>query len=189
MILIVLSLTGFSVAVERLAIEPFDYETRIHGTIAAELGRLVVAECRSREESAELEIVFVRLAAQDGAAGPPIVYLAGGPGGSGIRAGQGGRYRLFDALRSSGDVILLDQRGTGVTTPCGVVLSPRRRIRGPAARPYEPPPASAKSRSSSVNQLKTSRMRSRSSSWVSSPSSAMTKRCPSGATSYWFTPS
>jgi pimeloyl-ACP methyl ester carboxylesterase len=97
-------------------IERFVYETRAHGAVEAEMGRLQVPENRTRAQSRSLELAFVRLAVRDGGEGPPIVYLAGGPGGSGIRAGQGARFRLFDALRSSGDVILLDQRGVGYST-------------------------------------------------------------------------
>ncbi|MDN5882985.1 MAG: alpha/beta fold hydrolase, partial [Nitrosospira sp.] len=55
--------------------------------------------------------------------GYPIVYLAGGPGGSGIAAARGKRFPLFMALRKVADVIVLDQRGTGASNtipPCTV---------------------------------------------------------------------
>lgn len=99
-----------------IGMEPFRYETDSHGSIDAELGWIRVQENRRRTDSRTLELAFVRLPAATQATGPPIVYLAGGPGGSGIRAGQGPRFRLFDALRASGDVILLDQRGVGRST-------------------------------------------------------------------------
>src|SRR3546814_9160153 len=44
-----------------------------------------------------------------------LVYLAGGPGGSGISAAEGPRFELFMALREVADVIALDQRGTGAS--------------------------------------------------------------------------
>lgn len=45
--------------------------------------------------------------------GAPIVYLAGGPGGSGSATARGQRFPLFMAMREFGDVIAFDQRGTG----------------------------------------------------------------------------
>jgi pimeloyl-ACP methyl ester carboxylesterase len=62
-----------------------------------------------------MHLRFVRLKASGAADGPPIVYLAGGPGSSGIEAAQGDRSALFARLRKHGDVILLDQRGTGLS--------------------------------------------------------------------------
>lgn len=96
-----------------LSIQPFALETRTHGEVEAERGKILVPENRRRPDSGTIELAFVRLPARSPRPGPPIIYLAGGPGGSGIQAGQGARFRLFDALRDSGAVILLDQRGTG----------------------------------------------------------------------------
>jgi pimeloyl-ACP methyl ester carboxylesterase len=42
--------------------------------------------------------------------GPPLLFLTGGPGLSGIRSGEGRLFPMFGALRDHGDVILLDQR-------------------------------------------------------------------------------
>jgi len=49
--------------------------------------------------------------------GSPIIYLAGGPGGSGIASARGSRFPLFMAMREFGDVIALDQRGVGQSKP------------------------------------------------------------------------
>lgn len=50
--------------------------------------------------------------------GSPIVFLAGGPGVPGIGMGRVPVYfRLFQQLRSVSDVILLDQRGLGMSSP------------------------------------------------------------------------
>src|SRR5687767_1674363 len=57
-------------------------------------------------------LVYVRLRSQAKAASHPIVYLAGGPGGSGILTMLGPRQPVFMAMREFGDVIALDQRGT-----------------------------------------------------------------------------
>lgn len=101
----------------RLTFEPHVFEPRSADPQAARIGRLVVPQNRSRPGSPNIELVFVELPSTAEVPGPPIVYLAGGPGGSGIDAGRGSRFRLFDALRRVGDVILLDQRGTGRSTP------------------------------------------------------------------------
>jgi len=96
---------------------PHAYALRSGEPVAAEIGKLEVPLMRSRSDSGVITLQFVRLPKYPGASGSPIIYLAGGPGGSGIEAGRGERYRLFDRLRRSGDVILLDQRGTGHSSP------------------------------------------------------------------------
>ena len=63
-------------------------------------------------------LTFVRLASTADRPGSPVIFLAGGPGVPGIVMGQVPVYRsLFERLRATGDVILLDQRGTGRSTP------------------------------------------------------------------------
>jgi pimeloyl-ACP methyl ester carboxylesterase len=60
----------------------------------------------------------VRLRSTANEPGPPLVFLAGGPGAPGIGMGRVPIYfRLFERLREVGDVILLDQRGTGLSSP------------------------------------------------------------------------
>lgn len=85
--------------------------------LAQELSYLRVPEDRSDPKSRTLELAYVRLRSTATQPGPPIVYLAGGPGGSGIQASQGPRKPLFEALREFGDVIAFDQRGTGRSRP------------------------------------------------------------------------
>lgn len=120
----------------RLSLEPHVFETRDGDRVPAELGRLVVPENRSRPDPSSLELAFVRLPATGASSGPPIVYLAGGPGSSGIDAGRGPRFRLFDALRRTGDILLLDQRGTGLSTPIIPEECPAERTY-PLGRPIE----------------------------------------------------
>src|SRR5215472_13486166 len=86
--------------------------------IGAALGRLLVPERRSNPESRLIELAFVRLKSTAQRPGPPLVFLAGGPGLSGIDALRWERlYPWFAALRQVGDVIALDQRGTGLANP------------------------------------------------------------------------
>lgn len=80
-----------------------------------ELVTLTVPENRARPESRRIAIRFVRLPATGAKPGYPVVYLAGGPGGSAVGNGQGVRFAFFNRLRDVGDVILLEQRGTGLS--------------------------------------------------------------------------
>ncbi|MGK7312465.1 MAG: alpha/beta fold hydrolase, partial [Candidatus Longimicrobiales bacterium M2_2A_002] len=93
--------------------------------VAAEVGRMTVPEVRGATEPGEVELAFVRLPTRAADPGPPIVYLDGGPGGSGYGIARvPAYYRLFDALRDVADVILLSQRGTGLSRPrLGCALS------------------------------------------------------------------
>lgn len=104
-------------AVETVAWEPHAFEVRGVGRVEAEAGRLRVPERRGSPEGRTIEIGFVRLAAKQ-ARRPPVVYLDGGPGGDGHSIARvPAFYRLFDRLRSERDVILLSQRGVGLSRP------------------------------------------------------------------------
>ncbi len=101
-----------------LHIEPFEYRARDGRAVAGERGRFSVPIRRGATAAGLLELVFIRLPAVDlSRAGAPTVFLTGGPGISAIATGRGRLFDLFQALRSTGDVILLDQRGCGLSTP------------------------------------------------------------------------
>lgn len=76
-------------------------------------GVLSVPENRADPESRMIELVYVRFPATTDEPGDPIVYLSGGPGGSGISTARFRRFDLFMQMREHGDVIAYDQRGTG----------------------------------------------------------------------------
>ncbi|MEP3998882.1 MAG: alpha/beta fold hydrolase, partial [Ekhidna sp.] len=63
-----------------------------------------------------MQLSFVRFKSTNPNPGSPIVYLSGGPGGSGIGTAKGKRFSLFMNLREVADVIAFDQRGTGMST-------------------------------------------------------------------------
>jgi pimeloyl-ACP methyl ester carboxylesterase len=86
-------------------------------TIDAEEGRLRVPLRHGDPGSDSIGIHFVRFASTSDNPGPPIVYLAGGPGGSGSYSASGDRWILFQTLREVADVIALDQRGTYYSDP------------------------------------------------------------------------
>ncbi|WP_164010172.1 alpha/beta fold hydrolase [Pyxidicoccus trucidator] len=99
-----------------LRLEPHTFRARDGRTVETELGHLTVPVRHARPEGASLTLRFVRFKSTNPKPGAPIVYLAGGPGGSGIDAARGVRHDLFLALREVADVIALDQRGTGQST-------------------------------------------------------------------------
>jgi len=100
-----------------LKLKPYTFENSQKEKVEAEFGTLFVPENRSNPESNLIELAFVRFKSTAKDPGAPIVYLAGGPGGSGIGAATGSRFPLFMALREIADVIAFDQRGTGYSKP------------------------------------------------------------------------
>lgn len=100
-----------------LKLKPYTFENSKGEKTPAEFGTLLVPEKRSDPQSNLIELAFVRFKSTAPNPGPPIVYLAGGPGGSGIEAARGSRFPLFMAFREIADVIAFDQRGTGYSKP------------------------------------------------------------------------
>lgn len=105
-----------------LAAQPQPGETAIEFTaesgesVAAYRGALEVPEHRADPASRMITLSYVRFPATTPTPGDPVVYLAGGPGGSGSGTAAGRRFPLFMAMREHGDVIAFDQRGTGDST-------------------------------------------------------------------------
>jgi pimeloyl-ACP methyl ester carboxylesterase len=97
--------------------EPFELRgapSSLHG----ELGRLNVPLIHSNPSAGSAELVLVRIHSDSSKGGAPIVYLAGGPGGSAIGAARGREsMKLLGRLAELGDVILADQRGVGMSSP------------------------------------------------------------------------
>jgi pimeloyl-ACP methyl ester carboxylesterase len=98
-------------------------------SVRAQLGRLRVPESRAGGPTREIEIAFVRIPTVAARPGAPIVWLAGGPGWPGTADLDTPMLRLFLELRGQGDVLVLDQRGTGLYVPrldCeGSIVFPR----------------------------------------------------------------
>ena len=89
-------------------------KTPVHGQAAV----LTVAEDPANPAGAKVSLALMRLPATAKISDAPIVYLHGGPGGSALEHLEIPEFRaLFDALRAEADVILLDQRGCGKSTP------------------------------------------------------------------------
>lgn len=94
--------------------EKFVFETWNKQKVEAFRGAFTVPENRRAKGSRTIPVKYVRLPATGHKVGPPIVYLSGGPGGSGIEA-LNYRSQMFMIMRRYGDVIALDQRGTGAS--------------------------------------------------------------------------
>lgn len=95
---------------------PFRFKAGNGEEVDAERGFFEVPEDRRIPGSRRIRLGYVRFASTARNPGPPIIYLAGGPGGSGPRTAMGPRFPIFMALRAVGDVIALDQRGVGLSS-------------------------------------------------------------------------
>ena len=100
-----------------LKITPRVFESAGGEKVDAEFGELMVPENRQKPNSRLIQLAFIRFKSTSPNPASPIVYLAGGPGGSGIGAARGSRFPLFMTMREVADVIALDQRGVGLAKP------------------------------------------------------------------------
>ena len=102
----------------KLSFETYTLRTYDGKAYPAELGKLAVRENRSNARSHDIKLSFVRLRSTAQRPSAPIVWLSGGPGVPGVAMARVPvYYALFDKLRSVSDVILLDQRGIGLSEP------------------------------------------------------------------------
>jgi pimeloyl-ACP methyl ester carboxylesterase len=116
-----------------LSVEPYTFIGRGGVKVEAERGQFAVPENRNDPNSRKITLTFVRFPSTSATPGEPIVYLAGGPGGSGIGTARGARFPIFMKLREVADVIAFDQRGTGLSNDLPVcrpqaVLSPEQPL-------------------------------------------------------------
>jgi len=97
-----------------LSLEPATLRASTGQEIRAEYGVLTVPENRANPDSREIEIRFCRLFSDAEDPAPPLIDLAGGPGGTSVwRASNPGALTPWLPFLEIGDVIFLDQRGTG----------------------------------------------------------------------------
>lgn len=93
--------------------EPHTFQPASGAPVEAELGWIEVPENRNDPNSRTIKLSFVRFPSSSPSPAEPIIYLAGGPGGSGIETARSRRFEQFMALTEVADVIALDQRGVG----------------------------------------------------------------------------
>ncbi len=118
---------------QKVSYEDYDIDNLGDG-LSAQLGTFEVFQDQLSKEGTTIKLAFVKLYSENHAGGYPTIYLAGGPGGSGISAALGRRKSLFEQLTKAGDVIAFDQRGTGKSSPfptCSKVLDV------PLAEPFD----------------------------------------------------
>ncbi|MEZ5066390.1 MAG: alpha/beta fold hydrolase [bacterium] len=104
------------------AAEPVRWEpwtgASVDGTpLSGEIGRVSVPADRSDPDSSPIEVAFLLLRTSNPDPGPPIFFLAGGPGAEGIENGVFWATHPRVRLLEHADVIALDQRGTGRSVP------------------------------------------------------------------------
>ncbi|MEW5902027.1 MAG: alpha/beta hydrolase [Acidobacteriota bacterium] len=90
-------------------------------------------ENRRRPGSRLIELSFVRLKSRSNNPGAPTLYLVGGPGGQAI-AQVKALFPQYSNLLEAGDLILLDQRGTGTSSPN---LNCAEKLNYPLDKPLE----------------------------------------------------
>jgi pimeloyl-ACP methyl ester carboxylesterase len=98
--------------------EPGECRFNAPGGVDVECGDLVVLEDRADPESPEIRLhVGIFKSDSTSPAPDPIVYLEGGPGGSGLMQMEEGFALAFDRYNDDRDLIVIDQRGTGYSEP------------------------------------------------------------------------
>ncbi|WP_031425413.1 alpha/beta hydrolase [Flavimarina sp. Hel_I_48] len=100
---------------QQLEIKPYQFITASNDTVQAEKGTFKVKENREKPSSDSIQLSFIRFKSTNSHPSSPIVYLSGGPGGSGSVTAKHERFELFMKLRQVADVIAFDQRGTGMS--------------------------------------------------------------------------
>jgi len=109
-------LLAMAVALAQAA-EPYSLRTA-NGSEPATIYRIEVRENRAKSQGPRITLALVRLPATAPSGRPPVIYLAGGPGQSGIAAAQiSDTDEVLQRIRRTADVLLLDQRGTGQSVP------------------------------------------------------------------------
>ena len=96
----------------------------------------MVPEKRGLRRSRMISLAFIRFKSKAPNPAPTIVYLAGGPGDSGINDFRGVPLPLLNDLLTVADVVALDQRGTGASEPLNVTCAYDKGL--PLDRPGDP---------------------------------------------------
>jgi pimeloyl-ACP methyl ester carboxylesterase len=126
---------GAQRSVERVLFQPYLFETTDRSIqTMTEWGMLSVPERHGKPNGRRIQLALIRFRSTAKQPGPPIIWLAGGPGLDAIDAArqnqpsgyarQASMLRLYLKLRELGDVIMFDQRGIGYSRPSLKCLEP-----------------------------------------------------------------
>ncbi|MEM8986786.1 MAG: alpha/beta fold hydrolase [Pseudomonadota bacterium] len=94
--------------------------------IEAERGFFFAPENRGHDNSRLIAVSFLRFPSTSENPGPPVFWLPGGPGDSALRRFVEGSFdprfinelkMMLADMRAAGDVIMMDQRGAGLSAP------------------------------------------------------------------------
>lgn len=83
----------------------------------AETAWITVPERHANPGGPRVRLPLLRFRSRNPNPGPPIVYLAGGPGSSALNAATGIAFPIAMQMRDVADVVFFDQRGTGTAEP------------------------------------------------------------------------
>jgi len=106
--------------------QPYTIPTKDGRQVQAEIGILSVPESRDKANSRVIKLKMVRLPRKNATQVAPLVFLAGGPGDSAIHWAQYPQFLTgFEVISQVTDLILLDQRGCGMSEPNLTLPMPR----------------------------------------------------------------
>ena len=88
-----------------------------HAAVSITRGGIRVPERYTQPRGRTITLAYVRLHGSAPSSATPIVYLAGGPGGSGISDMLSARFAPYRRWLAFADIIAFDQRGTGASSP------------------------------------------------------------------------
>jgi pimeloyl-ACP methyl ester carboxylesterase len=88
---------------------------KAYGSAPFQFGYLTVPEKRANPAGPQIQLAVVILRAKQATGALPIFFLTGGPGGSATTTAA--FFEVFPALQKTHDIVLIDQRGTGWSSP------------------------------------------------------------------------
>ena len=114
---VLLAVSAEAQPVPSIAWEPIAFQAPIVGQTTGERAWLEVPLRHRDPAGARIRLPLVRLKSTNPNPGPPVIFLAGGPGSAGTRILMESLAANAARVRAFADVIAFDQRGTGASEP------------------------------------------------------------------------